>query len=543
MRAFAMLLMFAPLAVSSARCAEPFGAIVVASDRLVAEAGLQIIQSGGSAADAAVAMLMVLTVAEPQSAGIGGGAVLVRFDAAAGNVTAWDGRETAPAAAQAGEPPRAGGRAVGVPGAVRMLEALQHDHGRLSWGDVLAPAIRLAEQGIPVSAPLAEAIAGEQAALRRQPAAASVFLTPEGAPLKAGSTLANPALAQTLRAVASGGANALLRGPIAADIATTVRGDEQPGLLTTDDLAAYQPRAGAAACIPYRGATVCAPPPPAGGVVLLETLGLLGHTDLADQPPGGAESAMILIEAEALALADRARYLADPEFVPVPVAGLLSEAYLAQRARQIDPHHAINAEPGHPAALSGSPQTDMQTAQPEHGTSSMAIVDRQGNAIAMSATLDGTFGSHLFVHGFWLNAALTQFDTGSASANRIQPGKRPATSLAPAIVLDGERHVQAAIGSTGGERIPAYEAQTLAALLEWHLDPAAAVALPHVAGAPAAAALEAGTPAAELAPELTAAGQPVDVATLASGTVLIAPGPHGPVGAADPRGAGAAVSD
>jgi gamma-glutamyltranspeptidase/glutathione hydrolase len=537
MRPLATLLSLALLAGgTSAWAGEPGHFMVVASDQAAAEAGVQILRAGGSATDAAVAVQMVLTLVEPQASGIGGGAVLMHFDGVSHEVTTWDGRETAPAAATpeaAANGVPTGGQAVGVPGAVKMLEALHHEHGRLPWADLMAPAIRLAEQGIPVSPGLARAIAAQQAVLQDQPAARTVFFTPDGVPLAAGATLTNPALAQTLRAIAAGGANGLLRGPIAAEIATTVRGDTQPGLITTDDLAAYTPRRRPAACAPYRGRTICSTAPPGGGAVLLQALGLLDHFDLPALDPAGADAAELFIQAEELALADRARTLADPDFAAVPVERVLADGYLTALARQIDPHHAIQFAP-----------RDDPAPKPEHGTSTVAIVDAQGNAICMTSTLGGPFGSGLFVHGFPLNAALADFTIGPAAgdpppANGMQPGKRPATAMAPAFVLDHDGPLLAVVGSTGGAHIPGFVLQAVAGLADWHMDPAQALAQPHVGASQGPAELEEGTSAAGLAPALQARGQPVLTMAMPSGTAMIALTPHGLAGATDPRGAGA----
>lgn len=633
MRALAILMLLAPMASSSAQGAEPphplvtGTPLVIANDRQTAEGGLHILQAGGSAADAAVAMLMVTSVVDPQDAGVGGGATLVRFDAATQTVTAWDGRETAPAAAMPNRPPdalRAGARAIGTPGVVPMLEALHREKGRLPWAVLIAPAIHLAEQGAIVSPALAAAIASQQDTLRRQPELASVFFGADGAPLASGAVMTNPALVQTLQAIATAGAAGLLRGPIAAEIATATRADDKGGLLTTDDLATYLPRRREAACSPYRWARICTTPPPAGGLMLLQILGLLDHTDFAAQEPGSLDAASLLIEAGQLALADTARYLADPDFVAVPVAGLLADQYLAARARLIDRLHAIHPGPGHPigaaagtviagnssaqivaagtasaggadagspgagaaagasvgggtsdtraanaeAFSAGSPgvgvnsagiataqntnihtaaigpgiagPTEFKPAQ-DQGASSVAIVDAEGNAIAMTATLGGLFGSKLFVHGFPLNAALADFATPGAdatTANRIQPGKRPATTVAPAIVLDGDRRLVAIIGSTSGPFIPAYEAHTLAGLLAWHMEPAAAVALPHLAAGPMVTTLEEDTAAADLALGLLARGHAVTISPMSSATVLMSVTQNGLTGAADPRSPG-----
>ena len=528
-------------AAGGAAGGEPAHAMVVASHRLAAEAGLQMLQAGGSAADAAVATLMVLGVVEPQCAGLGGGAVLLQFDALSQTVAAWDGRETAPAAARAGsagDPPRTGGRAVGVPGAVRMLEALHHARGRLPWADLLAPAIRLAERGVTVTPDLAGAIAGAQAALRRQSGTLGVFFSPDGAPLPAGSLFVNPALAQTLRAIAAAGANGLLRGPVAAEIASSVRGDEQAGLVTTDDLAAYAPRRSDAVCLAYAGHQVCGPPPPAGGVALLETLGLLARTGFAAEDPAGAEAAALQIEAEEIALADRSAH--PGEGTPAAAdADLLGAAYLDARARPIEVHPAPDAAGAVAGGAAGA-----WPAGADEGATSVAILDHEGNAITMIAGLGGAFGSGLFVRGFPLNAALADFADAAAppGANQMEPGKRPASAFAPAIVLDGARGLRAVAGQTGACG-PAGAVMALAALLDWHMEPLRALAAPHVAGCAGGAALEADTPAAGLAPALAAAGLAVTAAPMRSRGALIAVTPRGPAGAADPRGLGWVAAD
>lgn len=533
-----MFFLVCVVAAGGASGGEPAHAMVVASHRLAAEAGLQILQAGGSAADAAVATLMVLTVVEPQCAGLGGGAVLLHFDAASQSVAAWDGRETAPAAALAtpvGDAPRTGGRAVGVPGAVRMLEALHHVQGRLPWADLLAPAIRLAERGVTVSPDLAGAIAGAQAALRRQDGALGVFFSPDGTPLPAGSLFINPALAQTLRIIAAAGANGLLRGPVAAEIATSVRGDEQAGLVTTDDLAAYTPQQRDAACLAYAGHLVCGPPAPAGGLVLLETLGLLARTGLAAEDPAGAGAAMLQIEAEQIASADQSAHPGDGG--AGADADLLGGAYLDARARPIEARPVVGAAAGtvadSPAAGAG-----------DEGATSVAILDHAGNAITMTASLGGAFGSRVFVRGFPLNAALADFADpgGPAGANQMEPGKRPASTLAPAIVLDGARGLRVVAARTGACG-PAGAVLALAGLLDWHMTPLRALAAPLAAGCAGGAALEADTPAASLAPALAAAGLAVTDAPMRPRGALIALTPGGPAGAADPRGLGWVAAD
>ncbi len=461
---------------------------VVTSNPLATDAALGALHAGGSAADAAVAAQMVLAVVEPQSSGLGGGSVLLHYDVATREVTSWDGREAAPGGAMPGPLPVSGGRAVGVPGTLAMLDRLHREHGALPWADLLAPAIRAAEEGAPVSPALAAAIRADADRLGRQPAARALYFGADDAPLPAGAALANPALAQTLRAVAAGGAAALMHGPVAADIAIAVRGDPEPGLMTTDDLAAYAARRDPPACAPYRGRTVCAAAPPAAGFQVLESLGLLELSDLAALPPDSAAAAQRLVAAERLASADRAQYLADPAFVPSPLASLLGHDALAARAQSPEPDHAAPAAP------------------PEHGSALVAVVDAKGNAAVLCSSLGGPFGAGLPVRGFLLNAALAAFtpspssSPGDASppANGLQPGKRPATSLTPAFLLDADGRLQAVLGSTGGDLIPDILVQAVAGLVDWGLDPAQALALPHVAGVAGGAVVETAAQAAAL---------------------------------------------
>ena len=561
-----LLLLLMPLPGPRVLAATPAPAnharmLVVAADPLAAQAGLAILRAGGSALDAAVAVQMALSVVEPQSSGLGGGALLLWYDAASHRVTYYDGRESAPAAARPdqflqpdGSPmPRMqaelNGRSVGVPGAVAMLAMAQHEHGRLPWHALIQPAITLAETGFPVSARLSAEITAEAATLRNAPETARLFL-PDGTPPAPGSQFRNPALAATLRRIATDGPAALYSGAIAADIARAVRATTPPGLMTADDLAAYRPLRREPVCAPYRALTLCAAAPPsAGGIEVLQTLGLLGHFDLAGLEPGGADAAQLIIEAERLALADRDRYLGDPDFVRMPVAGLLAPDYLALRAQAIDRDHAI------PAPRAGNPSWDHpslplapQPAQPEHGTSDVAIIDEAGNAVAMTTTIEDVFGSRLLVDGFLLNNELTDFSflpaiDGRKVANRLEPGKRPRSSMAPVLVLDAAGRLRAIAGSAGGARIVGYVVQALAGVIDWGLDPARALALPHVGASDNGVEVEAGTAASGLVPALRARGQDVREATMRSGSALIVITPQGPAGAADPRREGAAAGE
>ncbi len=526
--------------------------VAVAPHPLAATAAQQILHAGGTATDAAIAAQMVLSVVEPQLSGLGGGSILLEFNGATHEVTGWDGRETAPAGASPAlfvgpngtVLPATGGRSVGAPGTLPMLEALYRERGRLPWADLLAPAIGAAEGGVPVSPRLAADIALHADRLRRSPAARALFFGMDGQPLAAGARLVNPALGQTLRAIATGGAGALLHGPLAADIATTVRGDGEPGLLTTDDLAAYAPRRRAPLCLRYRDRSVCVPAPPAAGAQVLQALGLLAHFDLGALDPVGADAAQLLVEAERLAEADRARYLADPDFVHVPLPGLLASDYLTARAQGIDLDHAADdARAGNPAWSGPDAPPAAGPAQPEHGTSTIAVVDAMGNAVCLTSSLGGAFGSHLVVRGFLLNAAMADFAArpdadGRPVANRVQPGKRPATSMTPAFVLDRSGALLAVLGSAGGARIPAYVVQGSAGLVDWALPPANAIALPHVAGLANRAELE----GAGILDALESRGQHVTQRPMQSDTAIIATQPA-LVGAADKRREGAVAAD
>ena len=553
------LLLLSP-AWATARAEEP-SAMVAAANPLAAAAGVAILEAGGNAMDAAVAVQFVLGLVEPQASGLGGGAFLLHYDAASGAVTSWDGRETAPAAARAdlfldagGEPlpfykAVLSGRSVGVPGAIAMLQAAQRTHGKLRWDALAEPAIRLAREGFPVSPRLAEAIARDADRLRRQDAARTYFFTPDGTPLPAGTRLANPAYADALRAIADQGSAALLRGPIAADIVAAIRADPNPGGMTEDDLAGYTPKQRAPVCGRYRAHTICGMgPPSSGGGAVLQILGVLAHFDLAHLDPAGAEVAHLLVEAERLAFADREQYLADPDFVRIPQRGLIAPDYLALRAQAIDRLHAM------PPPRAGNPSWETppeprapQPAQAEHGTSHVCIVDAQGNAVSLTTTIEDVFGARLMVRGFLLNNELTDFSfrpeiDGVPVANRVEPGKRPRSSMAPTLVFDQAGQLEACAGSAGGARIIGYVSRALVGMLDWRLSPQAAVALPHALSIGPAAELEADTPAAELAPQLQARGHAVKQRPLQSGTQAILITPSGLVGSADPRREGVALS-
>jgi gamma-glutamyltranspeptidase/glutathione hydrolase len=541
--------------------------IIAAENGMAAQAGLAILREGGSAVDAAIAAQMVLTLVEPQATGIGGGALLLYYDAATRKVTAWDGRETAPAAAgpdlfldRDGKPlgyveGGIGGRAVGVPGVLRMLEAAHRAHGKLPWSNLFTDAIKLAEGGIAVPKRMAEAIALDAPRLQRQAAIHDAFFQRDGTPLRPGAPYVNKTLADTLRLVAAGGANALMTGPIAAEIATAVRTDPNPGLLTADDLGAYQAKQRAVLCAPYRDHRVCGfGPPTAGGATVLETLNMLAHFDMPAMAPAagatwGTDAAQLMMEAQRLAHADRLQYLADTDFVPVPLGGLLDRTYAAIRAQAIDVDHANPApRAGNPDWTVPDPAFAPSLPQPEHGTSEIAVIDDAGNAVSMTTTVQDRFGARLMVRGFVLNNELTDFSAlpdrdGRPIANRVEPGKRPRSAMAPTFVFDDSGRLEMITGSVGGAAIISYVAQALVETLDFHRTPQEAVASPRIATTGAAVLLEAGTPAVALAAPLEARGQKVTTTQLDSGTIIVRLTPDGFVGATDPRREGAALGD
>lgn len=538
---------------AEARRAEARHFMAVAAHPEAAAVGRDVLAAGGTAADAAVAIQMVLGLVEPQSSGLGGGLFALYWDADAATLESWDGREAAPQAADPsywldaeGKPVPwwdavKSGKSIGVPGALAALAAMHESHGALDWSGLFAPAIALAETGFPVSPRMSASIADALGkGLGDFPVAAGYFLDAAGAPLAAGTNLRNPAYAETLRQIARSGPPVFYEGPVGFGIIDAAAGGG--GVLSEADLAAYEAVERAPVCVDYRGYEICGMgPPSSGGLTVGQILGMLSHFDLAALGDGPA-AWHLFAEASKLAYADRELYMADADYIDVPAEGLIDPQYLAGRAALIDPTKAMaKAEAGAPPrAPARAPDTD-----PERpGTTHFVIVDGSGDMASVTSSIETGFGSRRMTGGFLLNNELTDFSRapekdGVPVANRVEGGKRPRSSMAPTMVLKDGRPVLL-IGSPGGSRIIEYVAGALVRILDFGMDPADAVAAGHVICRGGAVELEAGTDAERLAEGLKALGHEVKSADLNSGLHVIAVGERGLVGAADPRREGAA---
>lgn len=536
--------------------------MVTAAHPLAVEAGLQILRDGGSAADALVAVQTVLGLVEPQSSGIGGGAFLVWYDAETGEINTFDGRETAPMAASQelflddnGEPlpffdAVTGGRSVGTPGIVRLMEAVHERYGKLDWAELFQPAIGLAEGGFTVTERLSALIAADKGRLDTQAATKAYFYDTNAEPLKAGTILKNPDYAETLTAIAEGGADAFYTGEIADAIIAAVEGHEtNPGLLTKEDLAAYEVKERPAVCMTYQAHEVCGMGPPSSGALTIgQILGMASHYDLAALGPDDPESWRIIGDATRLAFADRGLYMADSDFIDIP-KGLLDDAYLKERAELIRRPTALSADEAKP----GTPPWDkaelrlpgIELEQP--ATTHFVIVDDAGNIASVTSSVESAFGSRQMAGGFILNNQLTDFnfapeENGEAVANRVEPGKRPRSSMSPTIILrDGKPAY--ALGSPGGSNIIPYVAKTIIALIDWDMDIQQAINLPHLTNRFGTYDLEENTETVDMAEDLKALGFETKIGELNSGLHGIAFTADGLEGGADPRREGVAKGD
>ncbi len=533
--------------------------MVESADPRAAAIGRDILRAGGSAADAAIAMAVSLTIVEPQSAGIGGGAFVVLWSAGDHRLTAFDGRETAPASARPdrflgadGKPMPffdavVGGRSVGVPGLLRVLAAVHQRFGKLPWARLIAPSVTLAETGYALSPRVAGMLAADRF-LPRDRAAAALFYQPDGTAKPSGTVIANPALAATLRLIAESGADAFYRDPIAGDIVAAVHDAATPGDLAASDLAHYQAKERPTLCRDYHAQLVCGMGLPSGEATMLEILRLLEPFDLAHHV-ADAEAWHLFAEASRLAYADRARWLGDPDFVAAPVEGLLDRTYLAQRATLIDPAHAHDGPvaPGDPPGRR-SDNGGIGRAPELPSTSTNTAIDGDGNAVVMTATIESNFGSHVLVRGFLLNNELTDFSftpdaDGRPVANKVEPGKRPLSAMSPTIVFAPDGKHDKVLGSAGGPMIITDVAKTIVGVLDWKLSLAAAIALPNVGNRNGATEIETFPGSDALAAALTARGHDMRVIRRESGLGGIRVTPDGLEGAVDPRREGAALGD
>ncbi|UVL39579.1 gamma-glutamyltransferase [Pseudomonas sp. B21-040] len=553
--------------------------MAAAANPLAAEAGREMLRQGGSAIDAAIAMQAVLTLVEPQSSGIGGGALIVLWDGKA--VRTFDGRETAPHGAteklflQTDGTPMAftqaqiGGRSVGTPGVLRALELAHRKHGRLPWAKLFEPAIKLAEQGFAISPRLHQLIASD-ASMRSSPDMVAYFMNADGSPKAAGTLLKNPALAAVLKRIAKEGPDALYTGAVAQEIVAKVQGHANPGSLSLNDLQGYKAKERVPLCTDYKRWQICGmPPPSSGGIAVAQILGTLQALENRDprfalaplkpvrtDKPAGTEPAPeavhLISEAERLAYADRAQYVADTDFVPVPVKGLVDPTYLASRAALIGDHSMGTAKPGTPPGIQVAYAPDRSPLR--ISTSQVVAVDDEGGAVSMTTTIESAFGSHVMVQGFLLNNEMTDFsfipeENGQKVANRVEPGKRPRSSMAPTLIFDRQSgEFLATLGSPGGSQIIEYVTKTTLGLLDWNLAPQAAINLPNFGSRNGPTELERGQFSAELIQALKDKGHGVSEIDMTSGTQAIvrvkdAQGNASLAGGADPRREREALGD
>ena len=485
----------AAAAVTSPRAASESQVFVAAAHPLAVEAGLATLRRGGSALDAAVAVQAMLSLVEPQSSGLGGGAFLTYYDAQSRRLVVYDGRETAPAGATPdmfldddGRPlPRAramtSGRATGVPGVLRMLDMAHREHGRLAWERLFDEARETAANGFVVTERLASYVHGDFPQSSAPDVRAYFRQGPEGRLVRAGDRLRNPAYAAFLDRLAAEGVSAFYEGSTAARIVARTRAGPLGGSMTLADLAGYRPISREPLCRPYRAIVLCVPPPPSSGIGLLQLMALLERTDIASRGPQDPAAWVRFAEASRIMYSDRDHFVGDPAYVQVPVEGLLAPDYVAGRAALIGDRAGRPPRHGHPREAP-APASD-RTLEPA-GTSHFVIVDGLGNVVSMTTTVESFFGSGRMVDGFFLNNQMTDFsldprtEDGRLSANSVAPGKRPRSSMTPLVMLDAEGRAIGALGSPGGNAILAYVAKTLVGVVDWGLPMQEAIDLPNL---------------------------------------------------------------
>jgi len=526
--------------------------MVAAANPYASQAGYNILAKGGSAIDAAIAVQMVLTLVEPQSSGIGGGTFILHWDKSKQHLTTFDGRETAPQSATSdlfldknGVAVRwidavVGGRSVGVPGILHAFKKAHEKYGKLPWSQLFEDAISLAQNGFIVSPRLEKLLQ-----LQFNPGVTKLteiknYFYPNGKLIKAGSLLKNPQLAAVLRSVAKEGIEPFYQGWIAKKIINAVQHAEiEPGRLTLEDMANYQSKQLSAVCGPYRAYKVCGmQPPSSGGIAVIQILGQLSHFDMAKTQTDQLSFIHLFTQSSRLAFADRNKYIADVDFVSVPVSGLIDSNYLAKRAE------FINADKDMGPAIAGKPEGALVQANDNAfelpSTSHISIVDAQGNAISMTSSVEMAFGSAVMVEGFILNNQLTDFSlspkaNGKWVANRLEPLKRPRSSMAPMMVFNSDNTLKLVVGSPGGSRIINYVAQTIIGVLDWRLDPQSAINLPKVTNRNEITTLEKGTEFESYQAALEAKGHQVSIRDLNSGLHVIEVTKKGLHGGADQR--------
>ncbi|NOH99023.1 gamma-glutamyltransferase [Vibrio sp. 99-70-13A1] len=533
--------------------------MVTAANPIATQAGADVLARGGNAVDAMVAVQLMLGLVEPQSSGIGGGAFLVYWDAKGNQLKTYDGRETAPLDATPqlfqdnnGQPLKfydavVGGRSVGTPGTVKLLWDTHQQYGKLDWASLITPIIKVAQNGFTISPRLATLINNDQQRLSRFPTTKAYFFDADGQPKTAGTLLKNPEYAETLQSIASQGAKAFYQGDIASDIIATVQNVKgNPGVLAQKDFDTYTIKQRTPVCSAYESYQVCGMGPPSSGALTVgQILSMTEQFDLKSWGPDDAKSWQVLADASRLAFADRGMYMADQDYVPVPTQGLVSTDYLKERAQQITAGKALDS------VSAGSPPWDHAMLRSQDisielpSTSHFNIVDSDGNVISMTTTIENAFGSRLMVRGFLLNNELTDFsfkthNNGKPIANRLEPGKRPRSSMAPTIIMQDDKPYMA-IGSPGGSRIIGYVAQAIIAHTQWDMDIQEAINHPHFLNRFGTLDVEQGTQAESFKPKLEKMGFKVNVRDLNSGLHAIRITKNGLEGAADPRREGAAI--
>jgi len=538
--------------------APAFAQLVSAADERATAAGVEILNKGGTAADAAVAMMAALGVVEPGHSGIGGGGFMLYHDARTGKTTSYDAREAAPMAADMrwffgadGKPlpifqAIPGGRSVGVPGELRLMEAAHAHHGKLAWSELFQPAIRLARDGWAITPRFYNFVSGMGRRGIFSPWAASYLMTADGKAKPVGTKVQNPGLAQLYTQIATHGPDYFYVGPMAQNVVATVNGAARnPSKMTTGDLASYKVHERAPVCGSYRGYRVCGMGPPAsGGVIVLEILKQIERFDMAKLGKDSPVAWHLFAESMRLAYADRDAYLADPDYVKVPVAGLLAPDYLARRSALISETTTLaRIEPGNPA---GAPAPVRAEPQPEHGTTDMAVVDRWGNVAQVTVTIESVFGSGLDSNGIFLNNELTDFNLspirdGMLTANRVEGGKRPRSSMSPTIVYDARGKVRLAVGAAGGNTIIAQVAKAIVGVVDWKLSAQQAISLGLIYAPGPGGAAERATQAEAMLPQLAALGEHLQVASLGLKANAIEQVGGRWIGAADPRSEGVSM--